>query len=421
VPETIGVFIVARALGTPEHQALKAALERHPDVTVLGVACGGREAADEVPAAQPDIVLVDRDLPDGDGLRAAAVLTEVAPWASIIMLTAATDPELLLQAGKSGVRECLVTPVSDAQLVGTIRHVYHLDAGRRQGAAAWAGRPQRPGGRLYSFFGPKGGLGTTTLACNVAIALKQATHQRVALFDCNLPFGDVEVMLNVPMGSTIVDLLPHVNDLGPGTLDRVLVPHASGVQVLLAPRSPEKAELIRIEHVRAVVRALRRAFDYVVVDTWPTFEDRVFHVLESSDAVVIPTTLETAVVKNTRLLLDLLGEAAFPLERTALVLNRAGSRIGNDAHEVERLLGRTFTAEIVSDWRLATRAANKGEPFVVTHPNERLSQTVAGLAYALAELKAPAPAPERSHRSMGLLRNLFGPSKFRTRETASIG
>jgi pilus assembly protein CpaE len=224
------------------------------------------------------------------------------------------------------------------------------------------------------------------------------------------------VLLNLdPRRQTIVELLPYLGSPGsPGsqfdaeTLNQVLVTHLSGVKVLLAPPSPEKSELVQAKHVRAALEVLREHFDYVVIDTWPTFEERMLHVLDAADKLVVPTTMEMPAIKNTKLLLDVVGALGHQPAKVQLVLNRVGSRVGVRVEDVEESLQQPAAAKVASDWRLTTLALNKGVPFVMSHPEAPIAANVMDLARELVGAGITAPEAARSRRTGNLLRVVFG-------------
>lgn len=422
--------------------SLAAALATHSPIDLVGSASTMQEVLAATAALQPHLVVVgttlpgegglpgdaaDREAPPGasttapGGLAATEAITARFPWVAVIVVATRDGPEELRRAMLAGARHFLVKPVTPAELVASIEEVYQRELTRRRALAAPASLPAPAGpgappvparapreGQIFTFYSAKGGVGCTTLACNVAIALKRATGKAVALFDCSLLFGDVGVVLNVSPRQTIVDLLPHGNSLDDEILDQVLVAHASGVRVLLSPPSPEKAELVTPELVRGVLAALRARFDYVVIDTWPTFEERVLHVLDASDRIVVPTTLEMPAIKNCKLLLDVAAALAYPPEKIVLVLNRSDSRGGINVHDVEELLHKRFDAEVVSDGRLTTHSLNEGVPFVTSHPEAAISANVMALATQLSGAPAPLAAEPRPRRAAGLLRSLLG-------------
>ena len=418
--EMIRVLVVDAAADVHEH--VRATVASAGDVEVVGAALSGPQALELIPAVRPDIVLLSMD--EGDSETAEAITTRF-PYVSVIMTSRDGDAAQLRRAMLAGARHFLVKPLAPDELVEGIRSVFRLDESRRVAAAGQvapvtAGAMSPPPraatgpareGKIFTFYSAKGGAGSTTLACNVAVALKRATNKEVALFDCGLLFGDVGVVLNLNPRSTIVDLIPqmeaHPGPLDPEFLSQMLVPHASGVKVLLAPASPEKAELVTAEHVQRVLVALRDQFDYVVIDTWPTFEERILNVLDAADKVVVPTTLEMPAIKNCKLLLDVTSALAYSADKVVLVLNRADSTGGIKVRDVEQILGRQFAAEVVSDGRLTTVSLNEGIPFVMKEPNAPISKDVMRLASSL--VGAPLGAAEDAKpKRTGLLRTVFG-------------
>jgi len=422
--DTIRVLVAAGSGDVCE--ALSAYL-RDGRVDVVGTTGSGLGALAAIEATRPDIALLDLELPDGqngdggDGVQATETITARFPWVSVILTSASADPDVLRRAMLAGARHFFIRPLEAEELLAGVRLVYERDATRRASQMALAPAAAVPAalpvtnaqskeGKIYTFYSAKGGVGCTTLACNLAVTLKQTTGKDVALFDCGLLFGDVGVVLNLNPRQTIVDVIPHIHTgprgLDPEMLSQIMLTHASGVKVLLAPSSPEKAELITPEHVRRILDALREQFDYVVIDTWPTFEERILHVLDASDKILVPTTLEMPAIKNCKLLLDVTGALSYPPEKVVMVLNRADSRGGIRVHDVEQILGRTFAAEIVSDGQVTTHSLNEGVPFVLSHPSAPITGDIADLARRLTGV-APMPVEARP-RGIGMLRGVLG-------------
>jgi len=420
----IRVLVVDATAEVQEHVA--AALAAQPDAELAGAATTGQHAIELISVLHPDIVLLSMD-DDATHAAAAETITTRFPSVSVIMTSRDGETAQLRRAMLAGARHFLVKPFAPDELIDGVRSVYRLDEGRRAAAATQlAPAPVTAGimspppraatgpareGKIFTFYSAKGGAGSTTLACNTAVALKRATNKEVALFDCGLLFGDVGVVLNLNPRSTIVDLLPQMESnpgpLDPEFLSQVMIPHASGVKVLLAPSSPEKAELVTAEHVQRVLVALRDQFDYVVIDTWPTFEERILNVLDAADKVVVPTTLEMPAIKNSKLLLDVTSALAYSPDKVLMVLNRADSRGGIRIQDVEQILQKQFAAEVVSDGRLTTLSLNEGVPFVMTHPDAPISKDIMRLASTL--VGAPLGATEEAKpKRAGLLRTVFG-------------
>jgi pilus assembly protein CpaE len=306
----------------------------------------------------------------------------------------------------AGAREFLVKPFSADELSAAIRQVHQREQvkighmasnnghhGKSSPSSVPAERSTR--GRVVTFFSPKGGVGRTTMAVNTAVAAAMDGRQRVVVVDASLQFGDVGVLLNMsPKNNTVADA---VRELAGGAdadiVDSMVIDHSSGVRVLLAPPSPEQAELVTPEHVATVVSALRATHDLVVVDAWPWLNDTTITFLDQSDVIVALLTLEISNIKNLRQFLELIGTLGYNDDKLRLVLNRADSAYGIRVQDVESSIGRKIDHTIVSDGQTVVYALNRGVPFVLGNKQARVSQDVIKLARAVSEAaEAAEPA-----------------------------
>lgn len=246
-------------------------------------------------------------------------------------------------------------------------------------------------GKCIAFFSPKGGVGKTTLAVNMATLLQEQTHKSVVIVDCSYPFGDVGIMLNLEPKRTIIDLLPHVNELGGEIIESILQPHASGVKVLLAPASPEETELVTAEHVGIIISALRELYEYIIVDTHPSFTDVSIGVLDAADLILVPTTLELPALKNVRQFIETATQKlGYTPEKIAIIVNRASPVGGLRIADVEASTGGKVVATVVSNGLVAVNAANQGVPFVISNKESQLYKDT----LALVKLIAPQAIQE---------------------------
>jgi len=261
-----------------------------------------------------------------------------------------------------------------------------------------AAAPQAPGqtetGKIISFFSPKGGVGRTTIATNLAVALHQSTERPVVLVDGSLPFGDIAVILNMsPKAKTIADLIGSFEQADADVMDSILVSHSTGIKVLLAPPTPESTELITGAHMKHVLELLRQRYAYVVVDTWPSFQEQVITMLDVSDVILTLMTLEITSLKNVRVFMEIAEKLGYANEKVQLVANRNDSSGGIKASDVEASLGRKIPHTIVSDGRTLVLAVNRGVPFVISHRDSQVSKDIFTLAAKLAgEAAEPAAA-----------------------------
>jgi pilus assembly protein CpaE len=400
--EKIRILIVDDIADTRENLAKLIGFE--PDMAVAGTAGGGQEAVAMAKKERPHVILMDINMPDMDGITATEIISNTVPESPIIMMSVQGEQDYLRRSMLAGAREFLVKPFSADELINSIRHVHELEKVRRARYApiaapgAPAAAPQAPGqtetGKIISFFSPKGGVGRTTIATNLAVALHQSTERPVVLVDGSLPFGDIAVILNMsPKAKTIADLIGSFEQADADVMDSILVSHSTGIKVLLAPPTPESTELITGAHMKHVLELLRQRYAYVVVDTWPSFQEQVITMLDVSDVILTLMTLEITSLKNVRVFMEIAEKLGYANEKVQLVANRNDSSGGIKASDVEASLGRKIPHTIVSDGRTLVLAVNRGVPFVISHRDSQVSKDIFTLAAKLAgEAVEPAAA-----------------------------
>lgn len=391
--EPIRVVIVDDIAETRDHLAKLLSFES--DITVTGSVGSGEEALSLATQTPVDVLLLDINMPGMDGLATAEQLSVRVPTAAIIMMSVQGEPDYLRRAMLAGAREFLVKPFSSDELAASIRQVHQRErqkfdrvASARPAAAATDGhvQPAQPthNGQVVTFFSPKGGVGRTTLAVNFAVAAKTELGKKVALVDGGLQFGDVGVLLNLnPKNQSIADLAREMAGGDLETLETTLIDHSTGVRVLMAPPSPEMAELITPDHVTKIIAALRMTHDLVVIDCSPLLQDMTLAFLDQSDVVLTVLTLEITNIKNIRQFLALVEQLGYPEGKVQLLLNRADSGYGIRLHDVESSIGRKISHSVVSDGRTVVYALNRGVPFVVAARQTRVSEDVVRLAKAV--------------------------------------
>jgi pilus assembly protein CpaE len=390
--DQIKVVIVDDIAETREHLAKLLSFE--PDMHVTASVATGNEAITLASENDVDIVLLDINMPGLDGIATAEQLALRAPSSAIIMMSVQGEPDYLRRAMLAGAREFLVKPFSSDELAASIRQVHKRErqkmdrvASARPAPVATTGETQRRGpGRVVSFFSPKGGVGRTTLAVNFAVAAKVELGMRVALIDGGLQFGDVGVLLNLnPKNQSIADVAREMATGDLDTLESTLVDHSTGVRVLMAPPSPEMAELVTPDHLVKIIGALRMTHDLVVIDSSPLLQDVTLSFLDQSDIVFAVLTLEITNIKNMRQFLALTDQLGYPEEKVQMLLNRADSGYGIRQQDVESSIGRKIAHSVVSDGRTVVYALNRGVPFVVAARQARVSEDVVRIAKTVLE------------------------------------
>src|SRR5438128_7265302 len=392
--EPIRILVVDDIAETRENLAKLIGFE--PDMTIVASAEGGQQAVEFAKRERPDVILMDINLPDMDGITATEIIANTVPESPIIMMSVQGEQDYLRRSMLAGAREFLVKPFSADELVNAIRHVHEIEKVKRAryAQAAPAASAQTPSlsaalqtqrGKIITFFSPKGGVGRTTIATNLAVALHQSTGQPVCLVDGSLPFGDIAVILNMsPKAKTIADLVGAFDQVDAEVLESVLVAHSTGIKVLLAPPTPEAAELITGANIKKVLETLRENYAYVVVDTWPSFQEQVLTMLDVADVILTLMTLEITSLKNVRVFMEIAEKLGYDDQKVQLVANRNDSSGGIKASDVEASLARKIPHTIVSDGRALVLAVNRGVPFVISHRDSQVAKDIFTLADKLS-------------------------------------
>ena len=399
----IKVLIVDDIAETRDHLAKLLAFEQ--TIEVGGAASSGEEAIQMAMDLRPDVIVMDINMPGLDGIAAAELISQRLPTVAIIMMSVHGEAEQLRRSLQAGAREFLVKPFSSDEFSETIKRVYEREEARRHQIqatmpAAPAAEPESAEGhQVVAVFSPKGGSGRTTIATNLAIAIRQVTQGKVAILDANLQFGDVGVLLNLnPKNRSIVDVAD-----GPepdqDLVESVLIEHSSGIRALLAPPTPEGADLISPAFLKTVVGHLRALHPWTVVDLAAGLNDHALAVMDAADQIVIMAALEITAIKNLRLFLEVADQLGYDRSRLRIVMNRADATQGIRLADVEGSIRRPIDGTIVSDGRLAVLAVNRGVPFVLSHPESPLSRDVMRLAQVLiGEPTTPASSEDKPNR-----------------------
>jgi pilus assembly protein CpaE len=364
-------------------------MEFHPELTVVAEAGSGAEAITLAKDIKPDIILMDINMPGMDGIAATAQLTLELPNAAIIMMSVQGDQEYLRKAMKAGAKDYLVKPFTGDDLLQTLTQVFDSEQKRRSLFTVSAGSDGEKPGKIITVFSTKGGVGKTTIASNLAVALAEKLGVRVGLVDAELQFGDVALFLDLLPQATIADLVKDIEHLDAAVLDTYLTPYRKGrLKLLAAPVRPEQAELITAANLTAMLKTMRSMFEYIIIDTAPVFNDVILSVLDVSDLVFVVSSMDVPTIKNVKLCLEIMESLHFSQDKVKVILNRAHTDSAMDVGEVEEILRYKFLEVLPSDGKVVVPSVNRGFPFVLGSPEAAISHHIFSLARFVAEGRA---------------------------------
>lgn len=358
---------------------------------VVGTAASGREALQKADQLRPDVILMDINLRDMDGLQVAEQIMRQWPTC-IVMMSVQSEPEYFSQAMAIGARGYLVKPFTSERLVRT------LDMATDNFRPPQIGSDRGGLRKIVAVYSPKGGAGTSVLAANLAISIQQSTGKSVVLVDANLQNGDAHVLLNINTNASIDDLR-EAGALDQEIINSTVVRHGdSEIGLLRAPLAPESAELFTSDTMRAILVELRDHFDYVVVDTGSAFSEATLTVLEEADIILGITTLEVTAIHRVSQFFQIADRVGIDHAKVRLLCNRVEQYYGIKPNQVESQLRRRFLAQIPEDERLVIASTNRGVPFIISQSGAPISRAIQALGKRIHEiLTAPGggEAPKR--------------------------
>ena len=361
-----------------------------PDEALAAVAAEGRDVL---------ATILGPSLADRDAVALAGALQQGAPDISVLLVRRQESGELLRQALRVGVKDVLSSASDENAVRGAAARA--IEIARTLRGRLGGGAPTDPGGgrdpgRVVTVFSSKGGCGKTFLSTNLAVALSRSGAE-VALVDLDLHFGDVAIMLHLFPSHTIYDAAQS-SGLDALTLKSFLTHHDSGIWTLVAPTEPTVADTISPGTIGSILKLLRSAFDYVVIDTPPAFSEPVLGAFDESDWLVMLATLDVPSIKNLKLTLQTMELLHFPKNRIRVVVNRADSKVGLRLPDVEKLLSSSVDATIPSS-RSVPLSVNKGSPIMLEEPKGPVAESIRRIAGLVVESQ-PAGRTKKQRRSL---------------------
>jgi len=337
-----------------------------------------------VQQTRPDVVVIDRALPEAE--QCVKKIFASMPAVVCIVLAAQVDVPALRRLMAAGARDVVAKPLRYADLLASMRAAVAVEASRRSRGVFAAGDEAAPfgQGKLSVVISPKGGAGTTFVASNLAVMLRQLGSGRVALADFSLQFGHVGTHMNLWSKHTLADLIERSDDIDDALMAGVMQQHPSGVQVLLAPSSPELAGEIAPEQLDQVLNALLARYSYVVADTWCVLDELTLALMRRADNLLVVTTPEVPALKNVKYFLDYLRQHQLTEAQVSIVLNRFPSVDGITLEDVQQHLRHPVSANIPSAGQMVTYSINRGVPVVTSHPQSWVGQSLRKLAAYVA-------------------------------------
>ena len=351
------------------------------EIAIVAFSKTGAAVLDKTVSLLPEVVVMVGDKSINDYAEIAERIYMSIPTCTVLLLYEDPTMETIEKAMQAGIRKVLPWPCEQKTLIENIKLLSSVEKMRasnsKQHRVAWQSK-------VITVFGTKGGIGKTTIATNLAVALSRS-GKKVAIIDLDLQFGDVGVFLDLEPKDSIAELVQERNVFDIDSIKSYMVLHSSGVSALCAPKSPEYADVVTGEHIDKIINTVRPYFDYVIIDTAPSYNDCSIVAIENSNAVLFVISLDISTLRNARISADVF-ETLNQKDKMKVVVNR-DHESGITLKDAEKVLGCTMFMRIQSDWKTAISALNKGVPVVIDAPRSAIGQQFLHLAELVNGLK----------------------------------
>jgi pilus assembly protein CpaE len=396
--QKIRVLIVDDIDETREN--IRRLLQFDPNIEVAGVARGGKEALSVTGKIDPDVIIMDINMPDMDGITATEVIRQKYPFSQVVILSVQGDQNYMRRAMMAGARDYLTKPPSIDELAAAVNRAGVVAQEAREKAARSYPPVVDSSGTISAspilqsaivvVYSGKGGCGCTTVATNLALALDASKHNKddkVLLIDGNMQFGDVTVFLNEQARNSIADLAPRVEELDTEVLEDVILKHsASSLHVLAAPQRPEQADAVSAEQFGKLLKFLRKVYRFIIIDTSSYLTEVVQAALDEANLILLLTTQSIPAIKNANHFLNLTDASGIPRNRIMFILNKYDKRIAISPERIGESLRQEVLATIPFDDKTVDNAINQGKPFILDNKTLPVSKSIMIIAEKIPEI-----------------------------------
>ena len=324
--------------------------------------------------AAPDVAIVDIDSDENEALETVKAVAKALPKCGIIVISSQADGQLILKAMRAGAKEFLNSPLKLEELIAAIERV----------DAAAGGEKRTKGGEIITVAGASGGVGSTSVAVNVAVAMAQHPGNTVALVDLDIALGDADVFLDMIPEYTLLDVTQNVARLDLALLRKSLTKHESGVYLLPRPVQVEDISTVPSDDFRRVLGLLKASFSHVIVDLSKTYNRLDMAALEASNTVILLTQLDLPCLRNVVRLFTAFEQLENVASKVKVVVNRSGlDKMQISADKAEETVDREIYSHIPNNYFVISECRNNGVPLLMQAPKTAITQAIQELANKL--------------------------------------
>ncbi len=355
------------------------------DFQLVDVIIPSENLTRDIRSADPKLIVVDYQTGEKSILDIIDELSLHIPETAVIAIIPGNDSLIAQQVMLAGARAFIVHPFTQTNLLSTLRRVRDLEVRHTRSRPIASGPIDDRSRSIKTIvvYSPRGGVGCSTVAVNLAIALREKSNRRVLLLGGKLFFGHLGLMLNLRTNNSIADLIPHAAQLDDALIRDVVVEHFSGIDVLIEPFNFQVAQGIRPQELFNILVGLKRMYDYVVIDAGSSLTENVVTQMDAADRILLVATPDLASLHDTKRYIEISHSLDYPPSKILIALNRVDMPGSVKSKDIASALNQELFIEIPDDGAKVLRSINRGIPLILRYPRSSTSKAIAKLAKKL--------------------------------------
>jgi len=336
---------------------------------------------DVIEQTKPEIALIAMDSDSEKAIQLVSEIATKAPDCTLLVSSGSTDGRLILESMRAGAKEFLTEPLKSEDLAAALQRVNRV---KSQG-----NETTHQGCRVISVAGATGGVGTSSIAVNLACSLATDKSNSVVLVDLDIALGDADVFLDTIPEYTLADVAQNVARLDLTLLKKSLTKHSSGLHLLPRPVQLEDARLITPDSLQRVIGLLKTSFTHVVIDTSKSYSDLDMQAFHLSDDSLMVTQLDLPCLRNVVRLMMTFDEDPALRDKIKIIVNRVGQESGQiSLKKAQETIGRDIFWQIPNDYRVMVEVRNNGVPLIQHAPKAGITSSICQLGNAVSGKQA---------------------------------
>ncbi len=356
--DKIKIFVVDDSVET--RGLVKRYIEFNESFEVVGEAGSGEETLEKLRLIKPDIVLMDINMPNGNGLETTEEISKKYPEVIVVIMSVQKEAEYLKKAMLSGAREYIIKPFNLEILNNTIMSAYDKSKDRIKNFDS-SKTKEEINGEIIAFYSSKGGVGKSILASNYGLLLSKLQDEKVIIVDFDLLFGDIALLFDIKSRVNVFTLVEEGDDISMNNIYRNIYHYSDNLDILLSPSSPEFAETIKGKNIENIILELKKNYQHIIIDLSTDFNETTIMSLDLADYINYISTPDLLSVKNTKIGMEVLNSLNYKDEKVRLVINQSNVYKSLEAADIKKILNRSIYFSVPYDQKAVNESILTGQ------------------------------------------------------------